>query len=502
MKIINYFIVMLIMGSFLLAQIPPRSERVQKAKEVREIVFGKKAPADILQLSKKSDSQRKLITGITVNSSFAPETLVTDVQYLTGSHISSIVEKVKTEGGSYDTNATFFAYDENMRVIEEIQKTKDNSGVLQNSVREEISYNELGFTEVRTTQRWIEGAWVNETRTEFIYAGIDPTGSISMRWLDEQWIYTDKTDITYADNTITYLNQYYLDNAWTNQNKNIHYYDEMGRSSQYEVFQWDAGEWMQTLRINQYYTDDNWEPDSTIQKFMGWSDWQTKSIYYYNENRDLVEEIVQNFYAEEPGLRKSSGWFNDMRMLFSYDDRRNNTEMTYFFWSASEENPDGFWDASSRDTWVYDLDNDMTELHSYYYDYELSGWIPGCKHFSIMDGYNNYFWASGHSAYINYKGYVSAEELNPDKLSFSLDQNYPNPFNPATVIKFAIPADGKVKLNVYNILGQQVATLVNEFKTRGSYEVKFDASGLGSGMYIYKLESGNFSDSKRMMLVK
>ncbi len=85
---------------------------------------------------------------------------------------------------------------------------------------------------------------------------------------------------------------------------------------------------------------------------------------------------------------------------------------------------------------------------------------------------------------------------------FSLSQNYPNPFNPSTVIKFAVPATANVTLSVYNVIGQKVATLVNEVKTAGSYEVSFNASALPSGLYIYKLETPNNTMTRKMMLLK
>lgn len=87
-------------------------------------------------------------------------------------------------------------------------------------------------------------------------------------------------------------------------------------------------------------------------------------------------------------------------------------------------------------------------------------------------------------------------------LVFSLAQNYPNPFNPATTIQYSIPQTEKVILKVYNILGQEVATLVNEVQNPGNYRATFDASRLASGLYIYRLQAGSFSEVKRMMLVK
>ncbi len=95
---------------------------------------------------------------------------------------------------------------------------------------------------------------------------------------------------------------------------------------------------------------------------------------------------------------------------------------------------------------------------------------------------------------------------NPNQ--FSLSQNYPNPFNPTTKIRFSIPAtpspSGRVRVGlvIYDILGREVATLVNEDLKPGTYEINWDASNYVSGVYFYKLTSGEFSETKRMVLVK
>ncbi|HEY9188264.1 MAG TPA: T9SS type A sorting domain-containing protein [Ignavibacteria bacterium] len=85
---------------------------------------------------------------------------------------------------------------------------------------------------------------------------------------------------------------------------------------------------------------------------------------------------------------------------------------------------------------------------------------------------------------------------------FSLGQNYPNPFNPTTNIEFAIPKSAKVSLKVYNMLGQEMATLVNETKEAGKYVVTFNSGNLPSGTYYYKLSADNYSEVKKMMLMK
>ncbi|OIP63675.1 MAG: hypothetical protein AUK34_01085 [Ignavibacteria bacterium CG2_30_36_16] len=87
-------------------------------------------------------------------------------------------------------------------------------------------------------------------------------------------------------------------------------------------------------------------------------------------------------------------------------------------------------------------------------------------------------------------------------VEFALLQNYPNPFNPVTKIKYAVSIRQYTTLKVYNILGREVATLVNEYQAAGNYEVKFDASNLSSGVYFYKLQSGNFVQTKKLLLMK
>jgi len=85
---------------------------------------------------------------------------------------------------------------------------------------------------------------------------------------------------------------------------------------------------------------------------------------------------------------------------------------------------------------------------------------------------------------------------------YGLEQNYPNPFNPSTTIKYSIAEDGFVKLSVYNMLGEEVATIVNTTQKAGRYEVNFNASKLSSGVYIYRIEASKYTASKKLMLLK
>jgi len=86
--------------------------------------------------------------------------------------------------------------------------------------------------------------------------------------------------------------------------------------------------------------------------------------------------------------------------------------------------------------------------------------------------------------------------------TFNLKQNYPNPFNPSTIIKYSVPENGFVKLSVYNLVGEEVNVLVNETVNAGFYEVTFNAANLPSGTYFYRIQAGNYIETKKMVLMK
>jgi DNA/RNA endonuclease YhcR with UshA esterase domain len=106
------------------------------------------------------------------------------------------------------------------------------------------------------------------------------------------------------------------------------------------------------------------------------------------------------------------------------------------------------------------------------------------------------------SDFIGFGKPTSVEHVNTMPASYAISQNYPNPFNPSTIISYSIPKEGHVVVKVYNIIGQEVATLVNAQQTAGTYKVSFDASSLSTGVYFYRISSGSFNQVRKMMLIK
>ena len=172
-----------------------------------------------------------------------------------------------------------------------------------------------------------------------------------------------------------------------------------------------------------------------------------------------------------------------------------------------------------------------TEINNYGFEIERSSFIAGSNIYSWNK--NATFFLSGNSnsikqyAYIdnqvtNGKYFYRLKQIDMDgrfiysqtieidlgtPTAYRLFQNYPNPFNPSTVISYEVTENSKIQIKIYNILGSEVAELVNEYKSAGLYEVNFNASELSSGVYIYKINAINnnkilFSSSKQMMLIK
>lgn len=111
---------------------------------------------------------------------------------------------------------------------------------------------------------------------------------------------------------------------------------------------------------------------------------------------------------------------------------------------------------------------------------------------------------AGSTFYVDDLSLALTTDINEVSLNkeFALNQNYPNPFNPSTVISYSIPVSEFVTLKIYDVLGNEVKTIVNEQKEAGKYQVEFNASGLTNGIYLYKLQAGEFTSVKKLTVLK
>jgi len=185
----------------------------------------------------------------------------------------------------------------------------------------------------------------------------------------------------------------------------------------------------------------------------------------------------------------------------SFTATANNGSVNLSWTTATEVNNSGF----------------EVERMQYVNDFKTIGFVPGYGTTTEIKNYNfvDPKLPSGNYTYrlkqIDYNGtFTYSDEVNVEVIApmqFKLSQNYPNPFNPSTNIEFSLVVDSKVSLRVFNVIGEEVASLLNETLTSGSHEITFDASAFNSGVYLYRLEATgsngiSFVEVKKMTLIK
>jgi hypothetical protein len=201
-------------------------------------------------------------------------------------------------------------------------------------------------------------------------------------------------------------------------------------------------------------------------------------------------------------------WVNSERTTWTYDAIGNMLTYLYESWSNGQFVNDWRW------TYTYDSHENLTSIwhhlwvNSTWTPTDWDGGMPDPAReytFGISDSAgNNYFFHNFYNLALTRKLVITgviAEGRNVPEI-YNLSQNYPNPFNPSTTIKYELPKSSEVRLSVYDILGREVSVLVNERRDARVHEVKFDASDLSSGVYFYRLQAGDFTQTKRLLLLK
>ena len=223
----------------------------------------------------------------------------------------------------------------------------------------------------------------------------------------------------------------------------------------------------------------------------------------------------------------SSGW--SAYLLFSVDFVNENTGYCVGMFGAIIKTTNG------GNTWVTQPDPPPHDwLYGVHFLNEETGWVVGFngKVIFTTDGGSNwsqqtsgttaqlnsvYFfnqtlgWAAGEDPLtyggiiINYSTLVTSVQNDKEytvPTEFSLSQNYPNPFNPSTTIQYSIPESGNVRLKIFNTLGEEVAELVNEYQQANTYMVNFNGENLSSGIYFYQIRAGEYTETKKMVIIK
>ncbi len=180
-------------------------------------------------------------------------------------------------------------------------------------------------------------------------------------------------------------------------------------------------------------------------------------------------------------------------------DRSNNK---LYLPSIKGANPGGMIRINTLDLVTHKLSVSTGLIHVPYYFWDSPKMLLKDKRIFVAGGYITDNFDPVNSTFLLTLGTVGVKDENNVPVEFSLKQNFPNPFNPSTIINYSVPKEGFVSLDVYNILGEKVAGLVNGNMKAGKYEAKFGASKLASGIYICRIQAGGFSSSIKMILQK
>jgi hypothetical protein len=225
-----------------------------------------------------------------------------------------------------------------------------------------------------------------------------------------------------------------------------------------------------------------------------WCNLAAPSTYTMTKN-DSVEVYAQVFVD---GVTNIPGQGNGILSWIGYSNE-NGDPATWSNWIPANYSQD----IGGNDEYSQYLTSLDTGIYYYASKFQIEG---GDYYYG---GYPNGFWngVTNVSGVLIVNSLVNADEIKSKIFNFYLDQNYPNPFNPSTKIKYEIPEQSFVSIKVYDVLGNEVATLMNEERLAGSYEVEFNVGqdsspDIASGIYFYRIQAGNFVETMKMILLK
>jgi photosystem II stability/assembly factor-like uncharacterized protein len=267
--------------------------------------------------------------------------------------------------------------------------------------------------------------------------------------------------------------------------------------------------------LNGYISADEWRRIDFVDMNNGYFSWGNNNLIKttdggstWNKTNFLGDPWIIKFYNQNLGLAFSTDWttFKDnFKKTTNGGATWEEYQVDIEGWGSDIEFLPGkpacvwftgqyglYFSIDTGKTWLkYNLNVDELGGRDIVFTDENQGWL-------LCDN-GNIFYTDNNGQII-----VGVKENNSNKTptSFALYQNYPNPFNPNTKISYTIPIASNIRIIVYNSLGQTVKVLENGFKIAGNYSINFDASNLPSGIYLYKLEAGQFSQVKKMSLIK
>jgi hypothetical protein len=344
----------------------------------------------------------------------------------------------------------------------------------------------------------INGNWQIDFKEEYFYdTHYNLIREIYFDWFNAEWDSLNQIQYEYnQDNKlILTILQWYVSGSWENDSRSTYTYDQAGNQITSLSELWENNGWTNYFMLYNYYSPEN-RRDSLLSQNWDGNNWQnySRTSFYYDSLTTFLNYAIAQLWT-------GNQFQNSFKLNIINDEIGNQVQQLEEIWNGS--------------TWVNDIKKDYTYIWNYFEScnaelWNGTNWEPGDTPILVNtpDGFKIAIMTQRINIYYIIVNVESTNSNTPD--DFSLSQNYPNPFNPTTKIKYSIPAvtlrqaqsDIKVTLKVYDILGREIATLVNEEIPAGEYEVEFNAANLPSGIYCYQLKAGEFLGTKKMILIK
>jgi hypothetical protein len=333
------------------------------------------------------------------------------------------------------------------------------------------SYNASGRKSVELTQMWNGSGYDNNGRSTYTYdAQGDNTYIAGEYWYNDQWNDGTRRIMTYdgSHRILTLISGYWAGIGWMDESKTIYTYDGNGHETEMLQQTW-TGAWQNSLRTTSTYDGNGFRIQQIFQS------WDTD--HWVNQDRWTITNNAQGkstLMLMETW--NASAWTTSQKITYTYDAGGNLTKAYIQMWYSSQ------WNDDYQELYTYDGNGNKIEMIGQLSD--GSTWTNSMKFV--------YTWEQATG--------VNEQSLTADR--YLLLNNFPNPFNPSTNIQFTLPSANIVTLKIYDVLGREISTLVNERKSAGSYSVKWDAAQIPSGVYFCRLTAGNFSSMKKMVVMK
>jgi len=424
------------------------------------------------------------------------------------------------------------SWDSNFNIISYTSKiwNPDSAKIIYNN-HESRSYSPKNELLSRTTQKWnmAEKKWDYNYRYTYSYDGnSNRLSSLYEKWdeAEDKWQNDKYYSYTFSEANDMLSNKRQNWNSssstWENYNLYTYSYDSNSNTLSKLYQKWDDSQWLNSTVYNYTYDGNN---NKTYYLYKKWD--KSEKLWVNYEQRNITYDGFDNILLAVKERFDSGDWYDYSRNTYNHDANGNQL----FYQNDKYDKSEKKWIAQNRNSKSYDSNNNVLNTfsenwnktdnkweNSYqdFYTYNGAGylihcnaegwngsaWIAGNMGLLASDDYNTLF-LIGLDINLYYKQITSIGGGNNNLTNnYSLNQNYPNPFNPSTVIKYELAAAGKIKLDIYNALGQKVQTLVNKNQSSGKHSAVFNGAGLASGIYFYKLSTDKFTKVKKMVLVR